>query len=381
MYFSSDISIDPAQLTEIKRVKPTKAFGKLFFFLTAGLSGKKQEFETFTAVSILQQLNVVLRSVGVDNILRLAIDGEDLYHDTQGRKDDLKDAMAQVEVRAKSHPADSEITAFERIEMVLEHDLQDFRLLISVEIDRVHDPDQHPIKIEVQALMSRYKATADENPAQLRTRMRADFADQRVHDTLLDTQEAAYGAFIKRLEDAIYAQLHVHAVKSETRRNLIRPSTRLADRNGIRRGDDHCGDDLFYGYYGFDDYFMYAWMWSELSHDHSLHVHDVSVVDDLGHGVFDVGARGFDAGASSALDPTAAFIPPTDADDLTFHGDNAYSSELEAAGVDAVTGASASDDDSGWLGGVFDGDYGGGDTSTSTCGSSCGSSCGGCGGD
>ena len=73
MYLEGIITIDPSQITEIKKVKPTKAFKKFLHHLTLGGVSDKEERETFTAVAILQQLNATFRSLGINNIIKLTI--------------------------------------------------------------------------------------------------------------------------------------------------------------------------------------------------------------------------------------------------------------------------------------------------------------------
>ena len=55
MYFSASLSVDPSQMTHIDKVKPTKAFKKILYYLTAGGLSDKEEVETFTAIAVLQQ--------------------------------------------------------------------------------------------------------------------------------------------------------------------------------------------------------------------------------------------------------------------------------------------------------------------------------------
>ena len=93
MYMKSTMTIDPAQLTEIHRIKPTKGFARIANLLTAGVVKTQEERETFCAVSILQQVNIVMRSAGVHNIVRLAKDDTVIYEDCVGRENDLKDAI------------------------------------------------------------------------------------------------------------------------------------------------------------------------------------------------------------------------------------------------------------------------------------------------
>ena len=100
MYFHGTLAIDPSQMTNIELVKPTKAFGKMCYYMTLGLASEKEERETFTAVSILQEFNRAFSSLGITNILRLAKNDVDYYLDEVGREDDLKEAMAVFEQAA-----------------------------------------------------------------------------------------------------------------------------------------------------------------------------------------------------------------------------------------------------------------------------------------
>ena len=106
MYFTGELGIDPAKMTRINPVKPTKAFARMLFHLSAGGFSEKEEEETFTAVSILQQLNMALRSVGITNIVRLAKDDFDFYFDEEGRDNDLKEAMERFRLETDRYEAE-----------------------------------------------------------------------------------------------------------------------------------------------------------------------------------------------------------------------------------------------------------------------------------
>ena len=79
MYFESTIRIDPSQVTSIEKVKPTKAFKRMLYHLTKGGISEKEERETFTAISILQQLNKAFIQQGITNVIRLSHDDIDFY--------------------------------------------------------------------------------------------------------------------------------------------------------------------------------------------------------------------------------------------------------------------------------------------------------------
>ncbi|PRP96067.1 hypothetical protein [Enhygromyxa salina] len=377
MYFTATIGIDPAQLTTIQRVKPSKLFGKLFYYLTAGLSGDRKEVETFTAVSILQQLNMVLRSVKITNIVRLAIDGTDLYLDSAGRPDDLNAAMKAIEVPALVSKG-PDLSTFERIQLVLEHQLPTLDLLITAEINRVHDDGEFPILVQVQGLMREFSSRADEPFEALRERMRGVFEDQARYDQLLDTHESAFSNFVDELATALAAQIQVDKVETTIDRQLIRPAAQVKTRDRMRGKLAHEREGLYYGYYGFDDHFFYAWLWCDLSYEHDIQIRDVSLVDELGCTVLDVGEEGFAARSCETLNSTAAFVAPEGSEDITLHRHHDYA---EALGLDASTHHASSDHDS-WLFDLSTHDHH--DVGASSCGtscaSSCASSCGGCGG-
>ena len=124
MYFDGNLAVDPSQKTEIIKVKPTKAFAKVFSFLSAGLTDKKEEQETFTAISILQQINSVLRSMGINNIVRLMKDDLDVYLDTEGKEDDLKEAIEAFLLEFDA--VESEL--FSSLILVAEHEDNSFKL-------------------------------------------------------------------------------------------------------------------------------------------------------------------------------------------------------------------------------------------------------------
>ena len=109
MFIEATLAIDPSQVTEIAKTKPTKAFARLAHALTGGSFSSNEQRETFTAVAILQQLNVVLRSCGIDDILRLTKDDVIIYEERHGEKDDLKIAVDEFVRTAASNEVDSHI--------------------------------------------------------------------------------------------------------------------------------------------------------------------------------------------------------------------------------------------------------------------------------
>lgn len=360
MYFASEISFDPTAATRLDRVKPTKAFARLFYYMTAGLAREEVEVETFTAVSILQQINVALRSAEVTNIVRLACDGDDFYHDREGRPDDLAVALQTLEASR----ANADRTApFETLALVLEHAAGELKYLIQIDIVREHAPGTHPIRLTVNGV-PRLLQHADD-AASAKRDLVSLFSSQQAHDAFVDASREEFDAFLDRLVQALALHIGVDQVTEQRAAKLLRPERRrkhAADDTQPSRDGFDDAPPLFCGYYGFTDSIFHMWLWSELMHDHGIQARDVTLVNEAGADVVHVGEDGIDPGEVALLDPDAPLAV--------------------AAGVDAVgldqDGNAIPKDTGGWLGSVLDGgvDTDGGFDSGSSC-----SSCGSCGGD
>lgn len=365
MYFSGKIEIDPSQMTLIKRVKPSKLFGKLLDTLTFGQLSKKQEQETFTALTILQQLNMGLRSMSIENVIRLAVDDYDFYLDEKGEDDDLSQAM--FELKAKIDPLESEI--FKTIYLVLEHLDNHLKYLIEISVERKHQVGEYPIGIKVNAVISDFKLRENETNEMLDNRIKFLFANQEKYDQFIIENRNKFDHFLNEMELAIRKVIKVDDIKLTSATQIIRPKKRIASPENIKH--EHHSQPLFFGYYGLDSYFYYSWMWSSMMYSHNIYTHDVNIVDELGNEVMSVGEEGFNAGESNTLNIDSDFEPPVTGD-IQYFGDNEYSDNLDKNNLLADTSNVGQDSDSSsWLD-----DAGGGDDSASC--SSCSSSCGGC---
>ena len=132
MLFVGKLTIDPSQVTEIVKIKPTKVFGKIFHRLTMGAISDKEEQETFTALSILQSINKSLISCGVTDVIRLSHDDIDFYLDEKGQKDDLKLAMDKYDMKLDS----SMDRFYKTLLLICEHDDKYFKYLIEIETEK-----------------------------------------------------------------------------------------------------------------------------------------------------------------------------------------------------------------------------------------------------
>lgn len=382
MYFQGTLSIDPSQMTVVESVRPTKAFGKMLHFMTLGLASEREERETFTAVSILQKLNRVFLSLGITNVVRLAKDDVDYYLDQEGKEDDLKEAMAAFEQRDSSTGQ----SAFNTLRLVLEHEDEELKYLIEINIQRAHRVGEHPIRVTVNGLMKDLHVGPEQDDQDTRNLLQGHFDSQKSYDSYTGGKKARFDAFLDRIDEEIRGHIGVDDVRKLSKSKIIRPSEPVKKQSQWRRCDDY--DPVYYGYYGYDDYFFYSWVWSDMCYRENIHCHDCSVVDEAGQTVFEVGEEGFDAGESNAMNPEEPIELPPDAD-VEVCADHAFSETLceapQAGEVESVA-EPAGGDSGGWLGSFFGGDgdgggsgWGGSDSggSDSGDGGGCGGGCGG----
>ncbi len=374
MYFSATLSIDPSEITRIEAVKPTKAFGKLLHVLTAGLASKKEEQETFTAVAILQKFNKVFRTMGMNNIVRLSKDEVDFYIDKKGKQDDLKEAMENF-ARQSDSPKSG---LFEALYLVIEHLDKNFKYLLEVDINRRHKVGEFPIDLKINAVMRDMEISPKQTSVDVKKKMETVFKSQDKYDAYLLQKQTAFNQFIDQLEENLQKYIEVDKVIKKTKMNMIRPKKPIQRTNQIPR--DHHADPIYYGYYGFGDIFLYAWIWSSMADSNDIYVNNFDVVDEHGSEMMQVGEEGFNAGETNTLNPEADFEPPKTGD-IEYYNDHEFQDQFQQANIETVAESvdSTGSDSGGWFDSFGD-SFSGGDSSVSSC-SSCGGGCGGgCGG-
>lgn len=294
MYFSARLSIDPSQLTKIERVEPDEVFRKFLHYVTSGATSKKVEHETFTTVSVLQQLNRLFWEMDINNIIRLSHDDIDIYYDKEGKKDDLKDALDTYELTIN----DAMAHHFKTLHMVLEHEDQNFVYLIEIDINRVHAVGAYPIEIKVNALMKEFRKKEGENEESVRAKMKTRFAGQEVLDQFVQEQHMAFETFMNDLGLRVRKHMKIDDVKIQIDKRVVMPKSkdRKPISKGRRKNPTREYDPVFDGYYGFGDILLYSFIWSELLHDHHMHVSDVTMIGEDADVLGSIGAEGLDAG-------------------------------------------------------------------------------------
>ncbi len=365
MYFNGILEIDPSQITIFKKVKPSKLFGKLKDVISFGALGEKQEQETFTAVSILQQINMGLRSINVKNVIRLAVDDYDFYLDEKGLDDDLEQAM--FEFKAKVDPLESEL--FDTIFLVLEHEDDYLKYLIEISVMRKHKIGEYPIKINVNSVLKEFKYIRGDNAKDiLKSKIEEVFSDQKKYDSFVKEKKLIFDKFMDELAQAIKKFIRVDDLIKHSNLQIIRTKQKIESPKQIKHG--RYAEPIHYGYYGVDDFFFYTTMWSTLMYSNSLMCANCMIVDGLGEPVMRVGENGFNAGESNTLNSGSPFEPPVGGE-IEYFGNNEFSNDLTSANLltsDFEEDSDVDTKDSEWLDSASESDKG----ACSSC-SSCGS--------
>jgi len=381
VYLSATMTIDPNHLTQLRR-KPTKGFRRFAELMTGNLLSKREEHETFTALSIMQEINISLRSVGVTDVVKFTKDEQVLYEDQASTNSDDMPAAMDALPRGRMPQGDS----FSSLSLLLEHHLATIAVIIEIKVSRVHEIGVYPIQISVNGLDAELQ-TAD-SPKTLNDRLDGVFASQQTYDAYTESKKAEFEAFIEQLEQAFRSRMNIDNLHRRVYTNIVRPG--LTPARPVTGADADATVDgttahapMLQRFHSGSDSLMYLWMWSSFMHSNNTYCHDTTIVTESGVPAFNVGAEGFNAGEGSALDPEAPFevpscpIEPVDGvggevnENTNFGlmdtGDTSHSSWFD--------GFAFGGDSSGH-------DGGGGDAGGSACGGGDGGGCGGggCGG-
>ena len=378
MYLSATMTIDPSHLTQLRR-KPTKGFRRFAELLTGNLISKQEEHETFTALSIMQEINVSLRSVGVTDVVKFTKDDQVLYEDSASS--DADDLPAAMDALSRRRSTQSE--SFSSLSLLLEHHLASIAVIIEIKVLRVHEIGVYPIQISVNGLDAELQSA--DSPKTLNDRLDDVFASQQTYDAYTESKKAEFEAFIEQLEQAFRSRMKVANVHRRTYTNIVRPGLTPANKSsGVDADVDSTAAHapMLQRYHSGADSLMYLWMWSSFMHSNNTYCHGATIVSEKGEPAFSVGEEGFHAGEGAALNPDVPFEVP-DCPIEAVDGVNGEVNESTNFGI-LDTGDTSQ---SSWFdsfafsgdagGGDFGGDAGGGDAGGSACGSSCGSGCGG----
>jgi hypothetical protein len=130
--------------------------------------------------------------------------------------------------------------------------------------------------------MNDMRANPDDNPDAFRSRIDHCFSSQDAYDATISKHRAAFDTFTSSLEQSLRKFIAVDELKIQNKNQVIRPRKKVTSRTETARTpkSNEGMDPVYSGYYGWNDAFFYAWIWSDMLHSHNLHCHDCQVVDD-----------------------------------------------------------------------------------------------------
>lgn len=336
MYFSGKLEIDPSHLTVIEKIKPTSAFKKLLNAVSLGIAGnEKEEHETFSAISITQQLYSALSSMGINDIVRIRMNSHDFYLDEHGEKNDLDIAMNEFQTMVDS----LEAKVFDNILIVTEHEENKIKYLVEIKIVRKHKVGEYPIQLIVNGVLNEFKINQNENEEVLKTKMKSLFASKEHYTEYVNTCKNQFDNFVNNMELSIRKFIQSDDIKNSTKAKIIRAkdkstSSRRYSSNYRNDYDEYDNlDPIYHGYFAMNSYFMYSWIWSEMAYQNNVYINDVDIVDENGSDVLSIGENGFNAGEFDTLNESADFEVPTGADVEAFAG-NEFEDTLSESGID-----------------------------------------------
>lgn len=329
MYFSGNLSINPTQATEIDIIKPTKAFGRILNLITIGALNKKQERETFTAISILQQFNTVFRNLKINNIIRLSYNDLAFYEDKDGVEDDLALALDTFELETDALTSE----LFKSLSLILEHHDDHFQYLLEVDIKRVHAVGEDPISLKINGLPRELNASESDHKTVKKKLNKDVFANQATHDTYLKTKHVHFDGFVNTLEIEIRKFIHSDSLTSKTNKSMVRPSSK-------KKTTSHRNEPapIFNNYpgSGIGDFAYYSLLWSNMSHSHGIHINNTTLVSDEGEELIEIGESGLESSQESILDPN------TELDTIKYNSGTDWSDSTETSDFSSFSDDSGS---------------------------------------
>ena len=340
MYLNARLTVDPSAVTQLVKTKPTRGFGRLAGALSGGLKSSQEEQETFSALTIIQQLFMVLRSLGINDIVRISKDQEVLFDDVTGKPDDLKPALEQTIKKLGKQ----RLQVFESLTLVLLHNTQDQTCLLQLQVRRTHAVGEHPLQLVVNAFPREFSAKEGEQSVSLK--LSEVFRDQSRYDDFLARQRKGLATFLEQVRKAFQARMQVDAVEVSTSVKIVRPQNRISEIGQLPLASHNPqADPAFSGCFGTEAAFFYAWLWADLCHQQNIRCSNCLVVDGDGELLETLDARGVDAQSHRLFNLNADLTPPATGSS----GGTAAGIAAASMGAGAIPAAKQTGEGESWL--------------------------------
>lgn len=303
MFFLSYIELDPREVTLIKSNENESFFNNLKSIFLSKNYDNKIEQETFTAISIIHQINSALLELGINNIIKLSIDNYDYYHDIHSKEEDLEFAFAKL--KFKIDPLSSKL--FENIKIVLEHNDNDFKYYIDININRQHIVKDYPIKIRVIGFLKEFAISENNSEDTVIKKMDLLFESQNYYTGFVGFKELAFSNFVNNINFKLGEVIKVDGIKKNIMITYIRPEKSYTDYSQILNlkiyGNFIQSHPLIY------NFSFYTWFWVEKLYQNNFKIDNSLFIDENGNSIFRVKNLGFVAKDTQMLNPSEQFVP------------------------------------------------------------------------
>ena len=181
-----------------------------------------------------------------------------LYNDTQGKENDLKEALDNYEIEINEAMSQH----FNKLKMVLEHENNLFKFLIECDINRNHKVGVYPIEIKISGLFKEF--STENNSEKIKQRL----SSQNAFDEFKKEGLKQFELFINFLKFDLKKQLEIDDIESYIRTKIVIPKKKITKPKDI---PTHTDRGIYNHYHGFDNFVFYCFIWSDIMH-HNSHI-------------------------------------------------------------------------------------------------------------
>lgn len=327
MFFYNATTFTPNDSFKIDHHRVSKVFRSFLRIFDQGPQTIKGAFAVGLVLDHLYQACAVS---GIQNIIRLAVDEDDLYFDNHGIDHDFSDTL--------SHFSDSEkanhIANFKFLTLVLEHRTAEFHVLIRIRINRFPDEIHEAVTLGTFGLFPEFQVT--DSKEAIIDALDHTMSDQQQYNAFLERKQKAFGTFVLKLVAEIKKAFSLKDFNSRASTILMRPNPRTEER-------DPKSKPLFQEFYNWDRYGFYCSEWLNRMQQHPIQVSHVVLVNPFGDPIHRIGA----IPSSVINDPCFNMALPFDGrlfstlEDEVLHPPSSYEDSLyDALGINSVSDAS-----------------------------------------
>lgn len=219
------------------------------------------------ATAVVEATRDALRRMGVSNAISLVIDDTVLFHDRDGKADDLGDLFLAF------HENDSVFgQGFRELRLAVEHHEAGLHVVLEIQARSEHPKSAPSVRVLVSGRIDALTPKPSEDAESYRKRAEPIATDPKA----LEVYRMQFSSFVDRVRDALAAALPQARAETEvTETRIVRPAEKQAEppRHDQRTYDPY---DHWYPYYYspvgiMADAFMWSAMFSLMSPVHYPH--------------------------------------------------------------------------------------------------------------